>query len=49
MLALYQPLTVNEVNYLFFSCEAEEQERSGYGMYNVPKKGPLIFAGFGGK
>lgn len=47
ILALYKPLNVSDINFLFFSSENEEHERSGYGMYNVPNKGNLLFGGFG--
>lgn len=46
--SLYKPLQVSDINYLLFSSEQEEHLVSGYGMYNVPNKGNLLFGGFGG-
>lgn len=48
ILALYKPLKTEDINYLFFSSEQEEHERSGYGMFNIPNKGNLLFGGLAG-
>lgn len=48
ILALYQRLQVHEINYLFFSSENEENERSGFGMFNIAKNENLLFGGLGG-
>jgi len=43
-------LTLSEVNYLLFSCDAEEKDRSGgvRGVYDVPGYGPLVYCGLMG-
>eukprot|EP00443_Scrippsiella_acuminata_P042332 CAMPEP_0115347118 /NCGR_PEP_ID=MMETSP0270-20121206/94705_1 /TAXON_ID=71861 /ORGANISM="Scrippsiella trochoidea, Strain CCMP3099" /LENGTH=1418 /DNA_ID=CAMNT_0002769009 /DNA_START=55 /DNA_END=4308 /DNA_ORIENTATION=- len=45
-----QTLNLSELNYLLFSCEAEEQDRSGgaRGAYNVDGYGPLVYCGLMG-
>lgn len=48
ILALYKPLKTEDINYLFFSSEQEEHERSGCGMYSIPNKGNLLFGGLAG-
>lgn len=46
--ALYFPLSANDINFLFFSCEPEEKERTGFDMYSLPHQGSLQYAGFAG-
>eukprot|EP00933_Yihiella_yeosuensis_P052310 TRINITY_DN50347_c0_g1_i1.p1 TRINITY_DN50347_c0_g1~~TRINITY_DN50347_c0_g1_i1.p1 ORF type:complete len:796 (+),score=125.18 TRINITY_DN50347_c0_g1_i1:129-2390(+) len=43
-------LKFHELNYLLFSCEREEQDRSdgGRGAYDVPGIGPLVYCGLMG-
>lgn len=41
-------MDTNDINFILFSTEAEEIERSGTGLYYVPNLGKLVYAGFYG-
>ncbi|XP_050668408.1 glycogen debranching enzyme isoform X6 [Leptidea sinapis] len=41
-------LTLSDFNVLLYCCEAEERERCGGGVYDVPGAGPLAYAGLAG-
>jgi len=47
---LLKDLTLGELSYLLFSCDAEEKDRSGgsRGAYVVPGHGPLVYCGLMG-
>lgn len=48
ILALYKPLRVDDINFLFFSSDHEEIER-GNGIFHIPNQGNLLFGGLAGK
>lgn len=39
---------IADINYHLFTCQTEERIRYGSGVYEVPRYGPLLFAGFFG-
>ncbi|KAF6018830.1 AGL [Bugula neritina] len=41
-------LTLSDLNVILYHCEAEESVISGFGSYNVPDYGPLVYAGLQG-
>jgi len=42
-------LTLSDLNVILYHCEAEERVISGFGSYNVPDYGPLVYTGLQGK
>eukprot|EP01134_Creolimax_fragrantissima_P004755 CFRG4755T1 len=41
-------LTLFELNYVLYRCNAEEWDEEGHGTYDLPGHGPLIYAGLQG-
>ncbi|EGR29515.1 hypothetical protein IMG5_154030 [Ichthyophthirius multifiliis] len=42
---LFQDLSSSEINFLLFSCQSEERETTGFGMYHIANQGDLLFGG----
>ena len=46
--SMVKNLGVSDINYLLFSCDAEEKEHNSQGPYHIPGKGVVSYAGLAG-
>ncbi len=48
LMKVIAPMTFNDLNTILYKCEEEEKDFSGFGSYNIPNYGTVVYAGLQG-